>query len=388
MKPIRILQIFTILNRGGAETNMMNYYRNMDRSKVQFDFLVHREEPGAYEKEIEALGGRIYRLPPVHPLRLKKYKKAVRNFFDGHPGYQIIHGQSSELGVFIYEEAQRRRIPVIIAHAHNAPRFKDYDAKFIFRELWKYRMQKSVNTFFTCGKDAARWLFGDLRASHAFLMTNAVDTGNFGFNTEVRVQVRKNLGDEGAKNLIHIGRFNRQKNHKFLLRIFAAVIEKDPSFHLFLVGDGEMKEEIEEEIKRLNMQSAVSMMGIRSDVHELLQAMDIFLFPSLFEGLPVSLVEAQASGIHCVISDGIPEEAVLVPENVTVIPLRKTAGEWADEIVALDLSNRKDVSEIIRAQGYDIKDNAYKLENKYLELLQKATFHSGVQPDLAPDKPC
>ena len=373
MKPIKVLQVFTILNRGGAETNIMNYYRNIDRSSIQFDFLVHREEAGAYEKEIMELGGKIYRLPPVHPLHLQKYKATVKKFFDRHADYQIIHGQNSELGVFIYEEAKRRGISVIIAHAHNAPRLKDYDAKFIFRELWKYRMRKSVNSFFTCGEDAAKWLFGKKLAQNAFLMTNAVDTGKFRFSPEVRVEVRKRLSKEDTKNIIHVGRFNRQKNHGFLLQIFAALIQRDAAYHLFLVGGGELQQDIEEQIHQLNLQAYVTLMGIRKDVNELIQAMDVFLLPSLFEGLPVSLVEAQASGIHCVISDGIPEEAVLVPENVTVISMKENAEIWAERILALDLSDRKDVSEIIIRKGYDIKENAKKLENKYIELLKGAS---------------
>lgn len=370
MKPIKVLQVFTILNRGGAETNIMNYYRNIDRSSIQFDFLVHREEPGAYEKEIMELGGKIYRLPPVHPLHLQKYKAAVNEFFDRHPYYQIIHGQNSELGVFIYEEARRRGIAVIIAHAHNAPRWRVYDLKFIFRELWKYRMRKSVNSFFTCGEDAAQWLFGKKRARNAFLMTNAVDTGTFRFSAEVRSEVRKRLGREDTKNIIHVGRFNRQKNHGFLLHIFAALIQKDAAYHLFLVGEGELQQEIEDQIHQLNLQAYVTLMGLRTDVDELLQGMDVFLFPSLFEGLPVSLVEAQTSGMHCVISDGIPKEAVLVPKNVTVISLREKAEVWADRILVLDLSGRKDVSDIIMAKGYDIKDNTKKLGDKYFELLK------------------
>lgn len=373
MKPIRVLQIFTILNRGGAETNIMNYYRHIDRSKVQFDFLVHRPEPGAYESEIRQLGGQIFRLPPLHPLKLRSYKAAVRRFFDGHAGYQIIHGQNSELGVFIYEEAKRRGIPVIIAHAHNAPHLRDYDIKFIFRELWKKRMQKSVNSHFTCGDDAAKWLFGKKGAWQTFSMTNAVDTERFSFRAEVQSSVLLRIGIINKKNIIHIGRFNLQKNHGFLLQIFAALMAKDSSYHLYLVGEGELKQEIEKMVKRLQLEDHVSFLGVRTDVDELLQAMDIFLFPSLFEGLPVSLVEAQASGIKCVISDGIPEEAILVDENVKILPLKKSAKHWAQEILKLDLGKREDVSEIIKAKGYDIRDNVKKLEQQYLKLLAEAT---------------
>lgn len=368
---VRVLQIFTILNRGGAETNIMNYYRNIDRSKIQFDFLVHRAEPGAYEAEIESLGGKIYRLPAVHPLNLKKYRAEVSKFFEMHPGYDIIHGQNSELGVFIYEEAKRRGVPVIIAHAHNAPHFRDYDLKFFFREIWKRRMRQSITSQFTCGNEAANWLFGKKRAADSFLMNNAVDTEKFRFNAEICEDLRKKLNQVQTTNIIHVGRFNKQKNHLFLLQIFAELLRKDPLHHLFLVGEGELLPQIQQAVNKRSLQENVTLLGNRNDVRQLLHAMDVFLFPSLFEGLPVSLVEAQASGIQCVISDGIPQEAILVPESVTVVSLKQNARYWAEEITKLKFNLRKDVSGIILQKGYDIKENARKLEEKYFQLYSK-----------------
>jgi len=373
MAKIRVLQVFTILNRGGAETNIMNYYRHMDRSKVHFDFLVHREEEGAYEAEIRQLGGQVFRLPPINPLKLHSYKAAVRKFFDQYSDCDIIHGQNSELGVYIYEEAKRRGIPVIIAHAHNAPALRDYDLKFIFREYWKRRMRLSITHAFTCGKESAQWLFGKKLASHAFLMPNAVDTEQFKYQPSIAERVLKDLGKRNQLNLIHVGRFNKQKNHRFLLEIVAALRVIQPDFHLYLVGEGELLPEITAQIKTLGLENQVTLLGSRNDIPSLLQAMDVFLFPSLYEGLPVSLVEAQASGIQCVISDGIPSEAVLVNQNVTIVSLSESASNWADKIAALDFSERKDVSEIIKAKGYDIKENAIQLQNKYLELLEKST---------------
>ena len=166
--PIKILQIFTVLNKGGAETNMMNYYRNMDRSQFQIDFLVHRET-GFFEQELIKSGSKIFRLPAILPWKLKEYKKAVKNFFEEHNDYDIIHGQCSELGVFIYEEAKKRGIPVIIAHAHNAK--MDRDKKLLFRLMWKKRMRKSINAYFTCGKEAAENL---LLLSHCSFGKNDV----------------------------------------------------------------------------------------------------------------------------------------------------------------------------------------------------------------------
>ena len=368
MVPIKILQIFTVLNKGGAETNLMNYYRNMDRKSFQMDFLVHREN-GFFEEEILKSGSKIYRLPAILPWKLKEYKKAVKRFFDEHSDYDIVHGQCSELGVFIYEEAKRRNIPVVIAHAHNAR--MDRDKKLVFRLLWKKRMRKSINQYFTCGKEAAENLFGKKLAPQAYQMNNAIDVELFKYNETIRTEKRIELNAEETINLVNVGRFNTQKNQLFLLDIFAELLKLNTQYQLFLVGDGELKTQILEKIKKLKIERNVELLGIRNDIPEILQAMDIFLFPSLFEGLPVSLVEAQATGIQCVISDGVPAEAVLIPENVTIISLKKSAEQWAQKILEIKNFQRKNVSEVIKEKGYDIKENARKLEEKYTQLLKK-----------------
>lgn len=369
MQPIRVLQVFTILNRGGAEANIMNYYRNLDREKTQFDFLVHRDEEGVFEREIISLGGKIFRLPAINPLNLKEYKNAVKRFFDDHPEYQIIHGQLSELGVFIYEEAKKRNVPIIISHAHNSK--MDWDKKAPFRIWWKRRMRKSINTYFTCGVDSAKWLFGKNLAKKAYSMNNAVSVDKFQYDTEIRDQYRNDFKSGDIINFVNIARFNTQKNHLFLLDVFAEVLKLNSKSHLYLIGDGDLKTEIIAKIASLGINDKVTLLGVRNDIAELLQAMDVYLFPSLFEGLPVSLIEAQSSGIRCVISDGIPDEAILVSENVKVIPLEKSASQWANEILEYSTYNRLDVSNIIKQKGYDIVENAKALENKYKELLQK-----------------
>ncbi len=367
---VRVLQIFTILNRGGAETNIMNYYRHLDRSAVHFDFLVHRPETGAYEAEIRSLGGEIFRLPPINPFKIHSYKAAVKKFFDQYSDYDIIHGQNSELGVYIYEEAKRRGIPVIIAHAHSST--MSLDIKSIFRYLWKLKLRKHVTTYFTCGSAAATYLFGEKLSKKSIQINNAVDCERLAYNRFTREHFRNKLG-VGVRNILHVGSFNKIKNHRFLIEIWSALIKIAPESKLFLVGDGVLKLGIVKLVKQLNLDTSIIFLGSRNDVPDILMAMDVFILPSLYEGVPVSLVEAQASGIHCVISDGIPSEAVLVNQNVTIVSLGESASSWAEKIVQLDLSNRNDVSEIIKAKGYDIKENAIRLQNKYIELLEKNT---------------
>ena len=368
MEPIRVLQLFTILNRGGAETNIMNYYRKMDRTKFQFDFLVHREEIGAYEEEIVQLGGKIFRLPALHPLHLSAYKKAVRSFFDQHD-YKIIHGQCSELGLFIYKEAKKRNVPVIIAHAHNST--DGWNLKSPFRWFWKKRMMNYINAYFTCSYEASIWLFGKKNAHKAFAMHNAVESSLFAYNENTDQKIRKNLEASNTTNIIHVGRFNEQKNHGFLIDVFSEYNALNPNAKLFLVGEGALKKSIIDKVNHLKINDNVVFLGLRNDVNLIMQGMDFFLFPSLFEGLPVSFVEAQSSGLQCVISDKIPAEAILIPENVTVISLKKSAKYWARQMHLQTNFQRKNVSQIIIEKGYDIHTNLQKLEDKYLDLLEK-----------------
>ncbi|MBX9888381.1 MAG: glycosyltransferase [Flavobacteriaceae bacterium] len=367
-EPIRVLQLFTILNRGGAETNVLNYYRKLDRTKFQFDFAVHRQEKGAYEDEIISLGGKIFRFSALGLNTIKTYQSEITQFFNNN-SYLIIHGQCSELGYFFYKEAHRRGVPVIIAHGHNAN--PKWDLKSPFRWWLKKSMKPYVNAFFTCGDEASIWLFGKKNAAKAFTMTNAIAVDSFAYNQEKALEMRKKLKSEHTTNFIHVGRFNSQKNHEFLIAIFKELLQLDANQRLFLVGDGELKSNVQEQVASLGIEQQVVFLGLRDDVNQLLQGMDVFLFPSLFEGLPVSLVEAQASGIYSVISDGIPKEAILIPEHVTVISLKESATAWANKIHDLKQLQKIDVSSLIVAKGYDIANNVKTLEAKYTALLQK-----------------
>lgn len=370
-KPIRILQVFTTLNRGGAEVNMMNYLRNMDCSKFQMDFLLHRSERGAFEEEVKEYGCQVFHVPALHPLKLNAYRKEVQSFFQEHSDYDIVHGQTSEIGAIIYEEAEKQKIPVIIAHAHLAK--MNWDVKSPFRLVWRRLTRQFADTYFTCSQDAAVWLFGKKGAKRAWQMNNAIDTEIFRYNPAVRENIRRQLDLKTELCFLCVARFQKQKNHLFLLDVFSQIIKLQPDTKLFLVGDGELQSAIEMKIDDLNLQNSVLLLGLRSDVNVLMQAMDVFLMPSLFEGLPVSLVEAQASGLHCVISDTISEESILIDDLVRMISLKDSPKKWAEEIIAFSDYERKDTSPLILEKGYDIRENAKRLEQKYVELLQQAS---------------
>lgn len=371
MEPVRVLMLFTNMNRGGAESMVMSYYRNIDRSKVQFDFLVHRPERGAYEDEIEQLGGRIYRLIPFHPFTFGQYRKLVSRFFDEHPEYQIIHGHCSELGFFIYKEASRRGVPHIIAHAHNAHAL--YDLKWPFRTWYKHRMRKYLTHEFTCGQEAAVWLFGKKLAKQAVLQRNAIDTQQFRFDMESRVQIRKEFGIADDTLLIgHVGRFEKQKNHTFLIDIFEKFLALHPQTCLLLVGGtGNLEGSIKSKVKEKGFADKVIFAGTRSDVPQILSAMDVFLFPSFMEGMSLSMLEAQCAGLSCLVSDSIPKE-ISVTDLITYYPLERSVEDWAKLLmeVSKGKSDRMVYSKKVAEAGYDIKKNAEWLQNYYLSLVE------------------
>ncbi|MBR6621516.1 MAG: glycosyltransferase family 1 protein [Bacteroides sp.] len=369
-EPIRILMLFTIMNRGGAETMVMNYYRNVDRTKVQFDFMVHREERGAYDDEIEALGGRIYRMMPLHPFTFGKYQQQIKDFFDEHPEYKIIHGHCSELGYFVYKEANKRGVPVIIAHAHNPKAF--IDSKWIFRFYFKRAMRNYINQYFACGRESALWLFGKKLGEKAIIQYNAINPSIFTYSLDNRKKIREQLNI--AENTIvigHIGRITKQKNHRFLLKIFHQFNKEYSNSILLLIGDGELKEKIKNLVNKYHLDNNIMFLGIRNDIPALMHAMDIFVFPSHYEGLGVVLIEAQAASLPCLVSNNIPQEA-FITDLIKARNLKSTIKNWCDDIKAM-MQKKKCSSnnEAIEKHHYSIKSQAEWLQNYYLEQWQK-----------------
>ena len=369
-EPIRILNLFTIMNRGGAETMVMNYYRRIDRSKVQFDFIVHREERGDYDDEIEALGGKIYRICPIYPKNFKKYKAQLNQFFDEHPEYLIVHSHMSELGYFAFKIAKEHGVKCTICHAHNAPNFKSETlsekAKDIVRFVFKHKIRKYTDYRFVCGMDAGKWLFGRRAKRKFIMMNNAIEADKFRWNRKKAADLRREMNLDGKFTVINVGRFNAQKNHNFILDIFNLIHYKNPDSVLLLAGDGELRERIMQKAEKLGLGDCVRFLGVRDDINDLLLASDVFLFPSLYEGLPVTLVEAQASGIKCVISDAVPKDCKIT-KNIVTVPLDETPGVWADEVLKFaDGYERKDTYETIVKKKFDIEENAKWLEEFYI----------------------
>ena len=366
MPPIRILNLFTIMNRGGAETMVMNYYRNTDRSKAHFDFVVHRQERGAYDDEIELLGGKIYRMPAIRPWTATQYRKIIRAFYAQHPEYQIIHSHMSELGYYDFIEAERAGVPVRICHAHNRPH--GIDLKSPVRWYYKTMMMPHITHMFMCGEESGEWLFGKKNRNSFIQLNNAIEASQYRYNEETREWIRKQLGLSDQLVVGHVGRFNPQKNHPFIIDVFEAVHRQWPDSVLLLVGDDSCDDgkQIHHKVKSLGLENNVKFLGIRSDVSDLLQAMDVFLFPSLFEGLSVASIEAQASGLPLLISDKVPIECKKT-SSVQVISLTSPPEIWAQKVIEAAHTDRVDTYDEIAAAGFDIAENAKWLQNYYLE---------------------
>ncbi|SFL32038.1 glycosyltransferase family 1 protein [Proteiniphilum acetatigenes] len=374
----RVLQVFTILNRGGAESMIMNYYRQIDRSKIQFDFLVHREERGVFEDEIEKLGGNIYRMPEINPLNPFFYYKQLNDFFKAH-NYKIVHSHINTFSSFPLKVAKLNGIPCRIAHAHTAlepvklkniftPKFeKTEEVKKIIKLLLKKTVSTYATHLFSCGIKAGKWLFND---NEFVVMNNAIDLHLYQYDEDISNELRKKLNLQDVFILGHAGRFSEEKNHFFLLEIFHSIKKKKPNCKLMLLGDGILKNKIGQKAKDLNIIDDIVFLGVRSDVYRLLQMMDVFVFPSFFEGLPVTLVEAQAAGLKVFASNTITREVALT-DNIEFLSIKQSPDYWAEKVLAAMPYVRKNNCEIIRAKGYDIIENARRLQNFYLGQINK-----------------
>lgn len=365
-EPIRVLQVLGRLNRGGAESMIMNLFRGVDREKVVFDFVIHTKEHCDFTDEVLRLGGRIYSAPRYNVKNHFAYKKWWNNFFKEHSEYKVIHGHMYSIASIYLKIAKKYGLKTI-SHSHTS------SAKTGFSGMVKRIIQAPLKNIpdwlFACSDNAGRWLYGENvgKRDNYILLKNAIDSQRYIYTPETAEKIRKELGIEDKFVVGHIGRMFPAKNHPYLLEVFKAFLQKNQNSVLLLVGDGPSRKEIEEKAQSLDISEKVIFTGVRSDVNELLQAMDFFVFPSLYEGLPVTVIEAQATGLRCLISDTVTDE-VCITDLVTRYSLNNLPEMWADKIE--ELSKRKDrdnMSKEIADSGYDINTTAEWLQNFYIE---------------------
>lgn len=366
MEPIRVLHENAIMDVGGIECLLMNIYRNIDRNKVQFDFMVHRKKEGYFDREIESLGGKIYRCEPFNPFHHFAYLNSMKKIFQDHPEYKIFHAHA-DLNMWPLRVAKEAGIPVRIAHSHNAR--STLDLKRLFMEYGKISIKRYCTQMFACSETAALSLYGKkaVENNQVIYVKNGIEPEKYRFNEAIREQIRREFHLEDKFVVGHIGRFAEQKNHTFLLDIFQLVHRQEPRAVLLLIGTGALLPKIQQKAESLGISDSVIFAGVRSDVPQLLQAMDVFAFPSLYEGLPVTLIETQAAGLPCIVANTVSREAAVTTGLINWLPL-SSPQKWADSILQYrDTYQRVDTIESIKSAGYDIRKTAKKLEEFYLK---------------------
>lgn len=372
-EPIRVAQIMGKWLGGGVESVVMNYYRNIDRNKVQFDFICDEDSKYIPKDEIEGLGGKVILIPPYQK-PFKYHKELKRVLKEGK--YKIVHSHISTMSFFSLWAAKSAKVPIRIAHAHSTTNKKE-KKKNLMKQVLRPFSKVFANRYFCCSELAGRWLFGDKTYDDGkvYLLNNAIDVDKFRYDEKIRKEKRKELNIKDNQLVIgHIGRFVQQKNHEFLIDIFNEIHKQNKNAILLLAGDGPLKENIQNKVKELGLEKSVQFLGQRSDANELYQAMDAFVLPSLYEGLPVVGVEAQAAGLPCFFSTDMTKETKIL-DTTQFIKLTKNSKEWAVKILKeLKVFKRQDVTVKITNNNFNIKNEAEKLEYKYQRLLERSSL--------------
>ncbi len=358
------------MNRAGVETMIMNYYRHIDREKIQFDFLCSQSKEAAYDSEIRKLGGRIYHTPGFNPIKLFKYKKYMKKFFKEHPEYKIVHAHNGALVVYPLFAAKKSNVPIRISHMHSAAFTIDY--KWPIKIICKPFIRFCVTDKWACGNEAGKFYYGEnaIANNEVLVINNAIDINRFLFDEDIRRRIRNehNLKDKFV--IGHVGRFDKQKNHNFLIDVFNEVYKKNKDARLLLLGDGSLIDTIKAKVKTLGLNDVVMFMGNVDNVNEFYQAMDVFMLPSVWEGLPVVGIEAQTADLPCVFSDDVTKETTIL-SSTKYLNRKDSIKKWADTVMNAKKHNRVDRSEEVKAAGYDIETESRKLADIYKKMMDK-----------------
>ena len=354
-QPIRVAHIVGKMVGGGVEAFIMNYYRNIDRTKVQFDFIIDSDSKVVPREEIENMGGKIIEIPPYQ--KIFSYIKELKKILNENK-YKIVHSHLNSLSVFPLFAAYLAKVPVRIAHSHSTTNKREWK-KNIVKNILKPFSKVFATHYFACSEHAAKWLFGDkaLKSGEVKIIHNAIDLKKFESTEKIRERVRKSLNIENKFVLGHVGRFVEQKNHLFLIEIFNEVYKENNNAVLLLIGEGPLEEKIKEKINEMKLQNCVYFLGIRNDVNELMQAMDVFVFPSLYEGLGIVVVEAQCLKLNIVCSTEVPKE-VDFSNRICFVDLNQNVDVWKKHIIDYKKDNYNKKINKEKMKFFDIKNEA------------------------------
>ena len=343
-EPIRILHVFAGLNCGGAENLVMNLYRRMDRTKIQFDFVYYTQTSDYFVREIKEMGGRVHLLPPPTVRNTFLFLFRWWRLLSKNKSYRIIHGhaQATSLVYLFFARLLRRHT---ILHAHTT--HHGYGAKGLARKIVQFPSRFLAHTRLACSQEAGEWLFGNKKKFAVF--SNPIDPDRFRYDPIVSKSQKERLGVGGRFVIGHVGRYSSEKNHSFVLDIFESVVAQDRQAVLLLVGDGPLKSMIEERVKKRGLADHVVFVGFSPDVEKLMMAMDLFIFPSRYEGFPLTLIEAQCSGLPCLISDTI-SRSVIKTSLVQRLSLQEDRQRWVEKILEIEnQTQRQDRAEWVSA---------------------------------------
>lgn len=371
---IKVLHVLQRMEPAGVQALLMNIYRHIDREKVQFDFLVHYTAPQFFDKEIEKLGGNLYRLSVREDYNFIKYQKQLHRFFHEHPEYRIVHGHMDSLGAFYLGVAEKYGVPIRIAHSHTNG--MQNDAKKYLKLFTNQRYAKHATDLFACSDDAGRYMFRDQQFK---VINNAIDSERFRFDDEKRTNKRKELGIQSKFVVGCVGRFAPCKNHKFSIDVFERVLESNENAVLLLIGSGIMQDEIKMYVQEKGLENVVLFLGNQRDMAELYMAMDVFLFPSLYEGLGIVGIEAQAAGTPTVCTDTLPKELSVTP-LLTRLPLGDSK-QWAQAVqsAAGSVESHSDMRKYIKEANYDIEGLVQYLMQFYISKQNQCFNETGYE---------
>ncbi len=365
MSCIRVLHVLGKIDRGGAENLIMSIYRNMNRDLVQFDFVAHSTTPCAFEREITALGGRVFHVSPFRGYNIFKYCKFWISLFKNHPEIKIVHAHVRSTAAIFLIIAKKFKL-FTISHSHSTSTGKGYHA--MVKSLLQIPIRWIADYFFACSMDAGRWLFGKsiINSEKFAILKNGIEVERFKYNREMRNEMRERFMVQDDFVIGHVGNFLPVKNHLFLLKVFEQILKIKKKSKLVLVGDGILRMEIEDTIQKKNLQANVILLGVRDDVPLILQMCDVIIFPSLYEGLPISLIEAQANGLPILANcDGISKEVKITPLmhflSVTEEPIK-----WAEMACTLCRDENRFYEKQVSEAGYDTCQNVEFLTKFYL----------------------
>ena len=369
----RILMVVGSLGMGGAETLLVNLLKNIDRNEIMFDFVcLDNGEHGVYEDTVKELGSNVYHLPKYKIYNSASFKKSWRKFFEEHKEYRIIHTHHSSSVAIILKIAKKYGL-YCIAHSHNTG-FNHSGLMGLLHKSLTKKTRKVADHFFTCSMPAAVAAFGEEISSdpnRLTMLNNGILSKNYAYNPKIREEYRQELKlDKDITLYAHVGRFSYAKNHKYLLKVFAEVLKKEPKSRLLLLGAGELKSQIDSDIISLGLEGKVIIQGIVMNPWDYLQAADYFVFPSIHEGLPLSVVEAQASGLKVLMSDTIAKETI-VTDLVEQMSIEVDPVLWADKLIATKEYKRRNTYIEILESGFDISSSAKFLQNYYENLLKE-----------------